>query len=584
MSQDSSSKNDSSRKIRIGTRGSDLALWQAQQAQSLCDSPSEIVVIKTHGDRDQRSALADSGGAGLFTKELEEALYQKKIDVAVHSLKDLPVEQPKGLELIAVLKREQAEDCLLIREEDVDLTRVHFLKEKALVGSSSPRRTEQLLRDRGDLRVEPIRGNLPTRIQKVRDGVFQATLLARAGLNRLKPDLSGIKLVELSKEIFLPSPGQGAIAIEARSGDQELQKAFRRAHCHSSYECVRLERRLLKLLGGGCHLAFGAFVSHEELYRYRMRCWLPEYLMPPLPKAYRADRERKSFYFECEGEVEAIEEQMEQTFQQKGPLHGKRLLLTKKNRQGDATEARLNALGAEVLFQPVIQPTLLSKNWQSFQTDLKNACDLKSKNFKNWVILGSAFSLKEISKWRFEDQWLQDQWSSIHWAVIGESLHKQFEDSFGQRAQIVAETGKDLVRKIASGLSTGQVSGEQGAQFFLPRLKAASSDWVDELDSLSESSSLRIQSYGIYEIRKNHYALDEFDTKACIVMSGSALEALFKESDVNRKWLQIGTLYLLKGSAEKMLQRLELKAHKVVVSKVSTVASLVQEIRKDLAP
>jgi hydroxymethylbilane synthase len=249
------------RVIRIGTRGSALALVQARWVQAHLPGESEIVIIRTTGDRRQDVRLDLVGGVGLFTKEIERALLDGEVDLAVHSLKDLPVEQPPGLVLGATPVRAPVADLLLVRPEALDLEQEIPLREGALVGSSSTRRVALLAGVRPDLRTEALRGNVPTRIDKCVAGVCDATLLAHAGLARLKQDLKGLHAFELNPAFWPCAPGQGALGLELRADDAETAARLAPLNDPVTQACVGAERRLLQISGGGCHSAFGTWAS-----------------------------------------------------------------------------------------------------------------------------------------------------------------------------------------------------------------------------------------------------------------------------------------------------------------------------------
>lgn len=255
----------------LGTRGSDLALAQSRMVREALEAAGlsiEQRIITTTGDARTTMPLHEptAEGAGLFTKQLEEALLSGEIDLAVHSLKDLPVETPSGLVIAAILPRAPIDDLLVSRHAGG----LSGLPPGAVIGTSSPRRALLLKRRRPDLTMIPIRGNVPTRLSKVASrGDYDATILAAAGLRRLGHDLSGGELqvggVRLSLEVLgwmLPAPGQGAIAVETRAGDR-AEQALRILHDGSTARCVAAERLVLKHLGGGCHLALGALATES---------------------------------------------------------------------------------------------------------------------------------------------------------------------------------------------------------------------------------------------------------------------------------------------------------------------------------
>ena len=244
----------SPRTFILGSRGSQLALRQSHLVREalLRHFPKlavEIQIIKTKGDRLQQLALDASGDKGLFTGELEQALHRGEIDFAVHSLKDLPVVPAPGTKLGAILPRAVTYDTL------IGSVRLEELPEGALVGTSSRRRALQLALHFPHLRTAPIRGNVETRIEKVRQGLFDATLLAEAGLARLGLTT---ERYAVSEELLVPAPGQAAIAVQLREDDHELADLLMAIHCSKTAYEVHLERSLLQLLGGGCVLPLGA--------------------------------------------------------------------------------------------------------------------------------------------------------------------------------------------------------------------------------------------------------------------------------------------------------------------------------------
>ena len=238
--------------IVIGSRGSALALWQANYIAACLTAlgvPTRIEVIKTTGDKIQDVPLATVGGKGLFTKEIEEALLDKTIDLAVHSLKDVPTALPAGLILAAIPEREEPRDALIG-------ARVSGLRDGSRIGTSSLRRSSQLRALNANLRVEMLRGNVDTRLRKLDGGQYDAIVLAAAGLRRLGWQDRITELIPV--EVMCPAVGQGALAIETRD-DRGLAQEFARKLDHApSRGAVTAERALLETLGGGCQVPVGA--------------------------------------------------------------------------------------------------------------------------------------------------------------------------------------------------------------------------------------------------------------------------------------------------------------------------------------
>ncbi len=253
--------------IRIGTRGSKLALWQADFLQAQLESigvSATQTIIKTKGDKIQHLSFDKIEGKGFFTKEIEDALLRGDIDLAVHSMKDLPTTSPEGLVITAVSYRADPADWLVIRKEEVDETQVLKLKQQAIVGTSSARRKAQLLDFRKDVEIKDIRGNVPTRLQKLRDGQFDGILLAAAGLTRLELDLSEFVVIKLNPKEFVPAPAQGVLAFQTAKADKTTRRILKKIHHSDVATSTNIERRILQLLDGGCHMPLGAYCECDE--------------------------------------------------------------------------------------------------------------------------------------------------------------------------------------------------------------------------------------------------------------------------------------------------------------------------------
>jgi hydroxymethylbilane synthase len=253
------------RTLIVGTRGSALALVQAEQVRERLPVPSDVLVIRTAGDRFQEVALSEGGGTGFFTREIEEALREGRIDLAVHSLKDLPVQTPPGLRIAAILAREATSDVLLVRPDALDESRSLPVREGARVGTSALRRRALLADFRPDLVAVPLRGNVPGRVQKVVRGECDAAVLARAGLSRLGHDPAPLRAFDLNPEVWPCSPGQAAVAVEIRDGDTEVESLLFALHHEQTARCVQAERQLLLASGGGCQSAFAAWAVEEPV-------------------------------------------------------------------------------------------------------------------------------------------------------------------------------------------------------------------------------------------------------------------------------------------------------------------------------
>ncbi len=241
--------------LTIGSRGSQLALWQARWIQARIQSfglETRLEIIHTTGDKITDVALSKVGAKGLFTKEIEEALLSGAIDLAVHSLKDMPTELPDGLTLAAIPEREDPRDAMVGRS-------LAALAPNAKVGTSSLRRAAQLRAQRPDLEIENIRGNLDTRLRKLDEGQYDAIVLASAGLGRLGWEHRITEL--LDPEVMCPAVGQGALAVETRADEGAAQEIARRLEHRESRIAVTAERAVLAALGGGCQVPIGAYAT-----------------------------------------------------------------------------------------------------------------------------------------------------------------------------------------------------------------------------------------------------------------------------------------------------------------------------------
>jgi hydroxymethylbilane synthase len=261
--------------LKLGTRGSDLARTQSTtvaEALRAAGHEVELTIIKTAGDRDQTSQFGSIGAQGVFVREIEQALVERRIELAVHSFKDLPTESPGELVIGAVPKRVDPADLLLVRAGALAGSATEWLPlaPGARVGTSSARRRVWLAHFRPDLAIEPLRGNVPTRIRRLRDGDFDAILLAAAGVERLRDGpaldgaLDGVTVIRLDPQRFVPAPAQGALAIQCRRDDTRVLGALATLDHAASHAAVDAERDALRRAEGGCDVAFGAFFVHAH--------------------------------------------------------------------------------------------------------------------------------------------------------------------------------------------------------------------------------------------------------------------------------------------------------------------------------
>lgn len=268
-------------KIIIGTRGSELALWQANYTKNLLEklgNEVELKIISTSGDRTQQwnTSFDKLEGKGFFTKELEEALLEGSIDLAVHSHKDLPTTGPDGLIIAGVSHREDPSELLLMRKDAADESKKFSLKDKAIVGTSSARRKSQLLAFRPDVELKDLRGNVPTRIKKLADKQYDAILLAAAGVERLGINLDEFRVEKLSPREFIPAPAQGVLAWQIKETNLKLLDVINQLNDIDVLVKINIERRVLNLFDGGCQLPLGVYCETETDYdeRLKFKIWV----------------------------------------------------------------------------------------------------------------------------------------------------------------------------------------------------------------------------------------------------------------------------------------------------------------------
>ena len=255
--------------IKIGTRGSDLALWQANFVREELEKLGhtvEINIIHTQGDKIQDLSFDKLEGKGFFTKEIEAALLSKEVDLAVHSHKDLETTPPAGLMIAAVSDREDPSELLLANLDAVDNNELWGLKKNAVIGTSSARRKSQLLALRPDLQIKDLRGNVPTRIKKLKTEGYDAILLAKAGVNRLNLDLSDLHVEVLDPTVFIPAPAQGVLGLQIRTEDSRLAEILSNLNHTYTAEKIELERSVLRLMEGGCQLPLGVYCDGKTVH------------------------------------------------------------------------------------------------------------------------------------------------------------------------------------------------------------------------------------------------------------------------------------------------------------------------------
>ncbi|MFN0204910.1 MAG: hydroxymethylbilane synthase [Planctomycetota bacterium] len=341
--------------IRIATRASALALAQSSAVASALQrlgETTELVIRTTTGDAMVHEPFTSIDGKGFFTKELEDALLANEADLAVHSLKDLPTELPPGLRLAATPEREDPADLLIIRNEFVDWRFALPVAPNANVGTSSARRRAQWAARRPDTQLLELRGNVPTRIDKLRAGEYGAILLAKAGINRLALDLSEFTTIRLDPTVFIPAPGQGALGLEIREGDEELAAKLALLNRTDVRGAVDAERAVLLALGGGCSQPVGVYA------RRRGRSVVLDAVLGPgasgLTKAGEIRRARVVTDTYANATKRAIETLNYRHSAARVSLRSKTVIITQQKGRCDRIACDLEERGARVLLAPLI--------------------------------------------------------------------------------------------------------------------------------------------------------------------------------------------------------------------------------------
>ncbi len=378
-------------KIIIGTRGSALARWQAQHVRDALKqiAPNleiEIQIIKTTGDQDQTRALADLGSLGVFTKEIEHALLAHAIDLAVHSLKDLPTEIADGLVIAAMPTRADPRDCIVSRH-GVGLTQ---LPRGARIGTSSARRTAQLLALRPDAHIIPLRGNVDTRMKKAQTAEYDAIVLAAAGITRLG---RASEITEyLTVEAFLPDPGQGALAIEIRAADTELAARVAQLDHAPTRAAVTAERAFLRALGGGCRMPIGAYAEtrNDSLHLRGLIASDDGSRMTRGEISGNAqDAEKLGAALATQLKVAATLVVAQQS--QGLPLQNKKILITRAHEQAAIFAEKIRALGGEPVEFPTIDFAPL-ENFRKLDHALARASEF------DWIVFTSANGVRYVAE------------------------------------------------------------------------------------------------------------------------------------------------------------------------------------------
>ena len=490
------------KKVIIGTRGSELALWQANYTKSLLEERGvevELKIIQTEGDRTQQweTSFDKLEGKGFFTKELEDALLGKTIDLAVHSHKDLPTQSPAGLMIAGVSQREDPSELMIIRREAVDEDRKLKIKRNARVGTSSPRRKCQLLAFRPDVQVDDLRGNVPTRIRKLRDGQYDAILLAAAGVERLELDLSDLHVEKLPPSEFVPAPAQGVLAWQTRDDDHHLIDLLGEMSDLDVLVRTGIEREVLSIFHGGCQMPLGAYCDSEpdDDDRMKFRLWLSV--------ADSWDQQPKQLYFEtfdtdgfAAGAVDHVR-----------AIRPQPVFVTRNLNENDYLSRSLTALGFAVEGKSLIE----------FKT-----IRIKELPATDWIF----FSSRHAVKYFFSQE---PRLGNVKFGCIGTSTSAELR-AFGKRADFIGQsTDTKLVGK--------QFASKAGNSKVLFPIARGSMQSVQQ-QIIKKENVINLEVYAT--LRHSQVVADNF--QLIVVTSPSNVEAFFEKNPAagRRRFVAMG--------------------------------------------
>jgi hydroxymethylbilane synthase len=481
-----------SRLLIIGSRGSDLALWQSNFVLAELKKAgiaAEIRIIKTKGDDIQSMSFDKMEGKGFFTKEIEDALLNKEIDIAVHSHKDLPTENPDELIVAAVSYRENPSDVLIIRKEFYDPKQKFSLKAGATVGTSSARRKSQFISFRDDVKVADLRGNVPTRVQKLKDGKYDAILLAKAGIDRLQLNLEDLHAEVLDPHIFNPAPAQGALAIQIRKADKELAALLQKIHHPDVQTCIAVERKILNLFEGGCQLPLGAYCEEDknEDDEIFYRVWVS--------RAKTWNSFPVSLYYE----TQKPEEVPEIIVNKINDLKPASIFITRDERKNDYLRKGLSALGFDVKGRALI--------------DFK-AIPLRSFPVTDWIFFSSKHAVKNFLIQK-------PALGEVKFGVVGKGTADELR-RFGKKAEFI---GYSVDTKL-TGKQFAAVVGSKTVLF--PQAK-------ESLRTIQQQFTKKDQVYDlpVYETVENLEG-EIPDTEILLFTSPSNVEGFLKKKRVSK--------------------------------------------------
>jgi hydroxymethylbilane synthase len=425
---------------KIATRGSRLALRQSGMVQELLKEKSglesELMIVKTTGDIIHDKPLSEIRGAGFFTKEIEQALIDGSAQIAVHSLKDLPIQQPPGLKLAAIVEREDPAEVIVTRPENVDPDKPLTLKTDLTVGTSAIRRKAQLRLIRPDLKVKEMRGNVTSRLEKVRNGEYDAIMIAHAGLKRVGVELDSLEVCVQKLEEFVPAPAQGALAVETRSDDGEISLNVSKINHAETRMAVEAERRLLLLCGGGCHLPLGANVSGAGdewqilvFWSYRLPDKTERYVRMKLQSANLDELVEESYAAIKSAEIY----ELGRYFERESKVT-RRLLITRPDEKIIELKQKLKDKSVEVVSYPVLKldPAYDEDHWKRIESKFSEYKYIVLTSANAVEIFRNLLSEKAISSHDLADKII---------ATVGAKTAEACKEYFGE-SKIIASPNR----------------------------------------------------------------------------------------------------------------------------------------------
>ncbi len=474
----------------IGSRGSELALWQARFIQDKLKELGlhpELKIIKTQGDLVQDLSFDKLEGKGFFTKEIEEALLSGEIDLAVHSHKDLTTENPKGLMIAAVSYREDPSELILINKDAVDEHRKYKLKKNAKVGTSSNRRKSQLLAFREDLSLHDLRGNVPTRIQKLRERKYDAIMLATAGVERLGIDLAEFQSEKISPTEFIPAPAQGVLALQIREADKKLYGLLRQLNDAEVSETIAIERKTLNLFDGGCSLPLGVYCEkHEDQEgEFTYKVWAS--------KADKWNQFPKQIFLESK-KAESLAEKI---FNKLSNIKPTSVFITRDLRKYDYFQKALSANGFEVHTRSLIEIRQIP---------------IRKLTKTDWVFFASKNAVRHF----FEQK---PELTEVKLGAVGKSTSEEIR-KFGHKAEFIGYS-------TDTRLTAKQFASVVGSKTVLfPQAKGSMRSIQQQFTKPGQAIDLVV-----YETKKN--SIDDLPASEIIVFtSPSNVEAYFEKHTI----------------------------------------------------